>query len=62
MMTNIPKVGSEGDAVWLQNPTAGKLDPKWEAGWVVNKVNSPTTVQIEHRRSQRSKVVHINRI
>ena len=22
----------EGDAVWLQNPTAGKLDPKWEDG------------------------------
>ena len=20
----------EGDAVWLQNPTAGKLNPKWE--------------------------------
>ena len=27
-----------------------------------NKVNSPTTVQIEHRKSQRSRVVHINRI
>ena len=44
------------------NPTAGKLDPKWEGGWVVNKVNSPPTLQTEHRKSQRSRVVHINRI
>ena len=52
----------EGDAVWLQNPTAGKLDPKWEGGWVVKKVHSPVTLQIEHRKSLRSRVVHINRI
>ena len=52
----------EGDAVWLQNPTAGKLDPKWKGGWVVKKVHSPVTLQIEHRKSLRSRVVHINRI
>ena len=38
----------EGDAVWLQNPTAGKLDPKWEGGWVVKKVHSPVTLQGSH--------------
>ena len=52
----------EGDAVWLQNPAAGKLDPKWEGGWVVKKVHSPVTLKIEHRKSLRSRVVHINRI
>eukprot|EP00731_Ephydatia_muelleri_P038690 Em0863g2a len=40
----------------------GKLDPKWEGGWVVKKVHSPVTLQIEHRKSLRSRVVHINRI
>ena len=52
----------EGDAVWLQNPTAGKLDPKWEGGWFVKNVHSPVTLNIEHRKSLRSRVVHINRI
>ena len=52
----------EGDAVWLQNPTVGKMHPKWEGGWVVKKVHSPATLQIEHRNSLRFIVVHINRI
>ncbi|KAL5457235.1 hypothetical protein EMCRGX_G034481 [Ephydatia muelleri] len=42
--------------------TQRKLDPKWEGGWVVKKVHSPVTLQIEHRKSLRSRVVHINRI
>ena len=52
----------EGDAFRLQNRTAGKLDPKQEGGWVVKKVHSPVTLQIVHRKSLRSRVVHINRI
>eukprot|EP00731_Ephydatia_muelleri_P002272 Em0001g2272a len=41
---------------------AGKVDPKWDGGWVAKKVHSPVTLQIEHRKSLRSRVVHINRI
>ena len=44
------------------NPAAGKVDPKWDGGWVAKKVHSPVTLQIEHRKSLRSRVVHINRI
>ena len=38
------------------------MDPKWEGGWVVKKVHSPVTLKIEHKKSLRSRVVHINRI
>ena len=26
-----------GDPVWLSVPTAGKLDPRWEGNWIINK-------------------------
>ena len=34
-------------------------DPKWEGGWVVKKVHTPITLLIEHEKSLRSRVVHI---
>ena len=39
-----------GDTVWLQGPTAGKLDAKWEGGWMVKEVLSPVNVRIEHSK------------
>ena len=48
------------DAVWLSIPTAGKLSPRWEGGWVILSQEGPTTYTITdgHRR----KVVHIIRL
>ena len=46
------------DPVWLFVPTAGKLDPRWEGGWIIQAVKSPVTVQISD--GQRTKVVHVN--
>ena len=46
-----------GDLVWLSIPTAGKLDPKWEGGWVIQSVQSPITYPISDGRT---KTVHIN--
>ena len=47
-----------GDAVWLSIPTAGKLDPRWEGGWTVKSVQSPTTYTISD--GSRIRTVHIN--
>ena len=41
-------------------PTAGKLDPKWEGGWTVTKVESPVTIQIQ--KANKTRVVHVNRL
>ena len=49
-----------GDLVWLSIPTAGKLDPKWEGGWVIQSAQSPITYTISDGR--RTKTVHINRL
>ena len=49
-----------GDAVWLSIPTAGKLDPRWEGGWTVKSVQSPTTYTISD--GSRIRTVHINRL
>ena len=49
-----------GDPVWLSVPTAGKLDPKWEGGWTVTKVESPVTIQIQ--KANKTRVVHVNRL
>ena len=32
--THVPSF-TTGDPVWLSIPTAGKLEPRWEGGWVV---------------------------
>ena len=48
------------DLVWLQDPTARKLDPIWEGGWSVRSVKGPVTVEIE--KGPVTKVVHVNRL
>lgn len=55
-----PTTFSAGNAVWLSIPTAGKLDPRWEGGWVVQSVKSPLTIEIT--RNNQQKVVHVNRL
>ena len=55
-----PTTFSAGNAVWLSIPTAGKLDPRWEGGWVVQSVKSPLTIEIT--RDNQQKVVHVNRL
>lgn len=51
------------DHVWLSQPVARKLDPKWEKGWMVVKscTSDEPTVEIAHNDG-RTKVVHVNRI
>ena len=48
------------DPVWLSDPTAGKLDPKWEGNWKILAMKGPVNVEITD--GHRKKVVHINRI
>ena len=31
------------DHVWLSVPTVGKLDPRWEGGWIIQAVKSSIT-------------------
>ena len=49
-----------GDPVWISIPTASKLDSRWEGGWTIKSVQSPTTYTISD--SGRIKTVHINRL
>ena len=49
-----------GDPVWLSIPTAGKLEPRWEGGWVVKSVKSPLNIEIAD--GTRTRVVHVNRL
>ena len=46
------------DPVWLSNPTAGKLDPKWVGDWKVIAIKGPVNVQISD--GKRTRIVHIN--
>ena len=48
----------EGDSVWLSIPTAGKLSPRWEGGWIIQEVKSAVTMKIKN--DHHSKVVHVN--
>ena len=43
----------------LDNPTKGKLDPRWTGPWVVFQCNDPTTVRL--KMGTRRQTVHINR-
>ena len=45
-----------GDTVWLDIPTAGKLDPKWQGRWMVKDIQGPTTYVITSDRA-----VHIRK-
>ena len=49
-----------GDTVWLNIPTAGKLDPKWQGGWMVKAIPGPTTYVITDGKTDRA--VHIIRL
>jgi len=49
-----------GETVWLDSPTAGKLDPKWEGGWKVEAIKGPTSYEIAN--GKKKKIVHINRL
>jgi len=35
-----------GNRMWVSGPTAGKLDPKWEGGWVRQQKNKNSTYQL----------------
>ena len=48
-----------GDLVWLSIPTAGKLDPHWEGGWI-QEIASPVNAKISD--GLRTRVVHVNRL
>ena len=51
---------SAGEHVWLSAPTAGKLEPRWEGGWVIKSVKGPTNMEITNGKT--TKVVHTNRL
>ena len=44
----------------LSVPTRGKLDPKWEGGWLVKSVKGLVNVEISD--GKRTKFVHVNRL
>ena len=49
-----------GQEVLLDNPTKGKLDPRWTGPWEVREVKGPLTVKIKMDNKER--VVHVNRV
>ena len=49
-----------GGLVWLSQPTAGKLDPRWDGSWIDKSIHSPVTLQITNGKLE--KVVHISRL
>ena len=51
---------SVGQQVLLDDPTKGKLDPRWTGPWLVEEIKEPFTVKI--RMGNSTRVVHINRI
>ena len=56
------KCFEKGDQVWLSIPTAGKLDSRWEGGWMVDQyqANQPTVI-IGHSDGRKN-TVHLNRV
>ena len=48
-----------GQQVLLEDPTRGKLDPRWTGPWEVEEFREPSTVKI--KRGNSTRVVHINR-
>ena len=49
-----------GQQVLLDNPTKGKLDPRWTGPWTVRALRGPSTVQL--RMGTMERAVHINRV
>ena len=50
----------QGEPVWLAVPTAGKLEPHREGGWVIKSLKSPVNVEICD--DKQTKVVHCNTV
>ena len=42
-----------GDIVWPSQPTAGKLDPRWDGSWIVKSIHSPVTLQITNDKLEK---------
>ena len=49
-----------GQQVLLDNPSAGKLDPRWSGPWIVKEVKGPSSVLISKGTTER--LVHVNRV
>ena len=49
-----------GQEVLLNNPTKGKLDPRWTGPWEVRELKGPLTVKI--RMNNKEQIVHVNRV
>ncbi len=49
-----------GEQVLLNNPTKGKLDPRWTGPWSVTGLKGPSSVSLKLGASERT--VHINRV
>ena len=49
-----------GQQVLLNNPTKGKLDPRWTGPWIVTALQGSTTVLLKMGSTERA--VHINRV
>jgi len=56
--TKLPQF-KKGQRVLLNNPTKGKLDPRWTGPWVVEQQDN-TTVRIV--KGGREQTVHVNRV
>ena len=50
----------QGQKVLLNNPTKGKLDPRWTGPWMVKQYNNSTTVRLT--KDNKEQVVHISRV
>ena len=48
-----------GQEVLLNNPTKGKLDPRWTGPWIVREWKGPPNVKI--RMNNKERVIHVNR-
>jgi len=49
-----------GQRVFLDDPTRGKLDPRWSGPWEIISVKGPLTLELRVGSSKR--VVHVNRV
>ena len=50
----------QSQKVLLNNPTKGKLDPRWTGPWVVQRYENLTTLKL--KKGEKKQVVHINRV
>ena len=42
----------QGQKVLLNNPTKGKLNPRWTGPWVVQRYENSTTLRLKERRER----------